>query len=449
MEDRLSSRRVLQLHLNNLLLLFFKLYIIIPIAVLALSVVKSYYWPEYRNTAEPLYDIFRMQLLLAVPVYLYFFRQHVKNIFLFFLGHAAAFLILIPLAALQPTVTVPAEAGQVTQVSFGIWTAIFGAPAVLIHVAYSMLDRFKDLSDRASVGALITMGVYYAAVYLAIEYLNLGLPTVLQPYYLIMALVTGLAYFMDLHTRNVDETLNNVEEMLNQPAAKIRRINNRFMGAFAAIMVVLAVLAVVFRLDQALLKVITSVWSLFLMAIRAFFSLFNRESAPAEESLPPEEAQPSGGDEFGGLPAGEASPFWEVMSVLLYAALAIGAVVGLVYGVYRFYRWYYSHRVKTVTADEYEETSDYMEEKEMTPPKSTGSFWDLFRLPNDKKIRKLYYKKLSGPMKEGRVVRPSDTPEEVLVKMPGAGIETLSEVYEKARYSDEEITKDDVKRAGG
>ncbi len=449
MEDRLNSRRVRQLHLNNLLLLFFKLYIVIPIVTLAISVVKAYYRPEYINTAEPLYDIFRTHLLLVVPVYLYFFRQHIRNFFLFFLGHAAAFLILIPLASMQQASAAAvgvSETGEAA--SFAIWMVVFSAPAVLINVGYSVLDRFKELSKQATVGGVIAMGVYYAAVYLALEYLNLGLPTVLKPYYLIAALVTGLAYFIDLHTHNVDETLNNVEEMLNQPAAKIRRTNNRFMGWFAAIMVVLAVLAVVFRLDQALLKFITSAWSLILMGIRAFFSLFNHDAPPSEDSLPPEDIQPSGRDDMGGLPAGESSPFWEFMSVILIGAVAIGVVAAIIYAAYRFYRWYYTHRVKTVTADEYEETTDYMEESAVKPPK-TGSFLDLFRLPNDKKVRKLYYKKLSGPMKEGRVVKPSDTPEEVLVKMPKAGIETLSEVYEKARYSNEEITKEDVKRAGG
>ena len=60
-----------------------------------------------------------------------------------------------------------------------------------------------------------------------------------------------------MHTRNVNNTLTNINEMLNQPEQKIRRSNNRILlmflvgtAVFALIAVALIYLAIVLILTK-------------------------------------------------------------------------------------------------------------------------------------------------------------------------------------------------------
>ena len=50
-------------------------------------------------------------------------------------------------------------------------------------------------------------------------------------------------------------------------------------------------------------------------------------------------------------------------------------------------------------------------------------------------------------MRKQEIIKVSDSPKEILEKMPSEGLENLTELYEKARYSNQPITKEEVKRA--
>lgn len=71
---------------------------------------------------------------------------------------------------------------------------------------------------------------------------------------------------------------------------------------------------------------------------------------------------------------------------------------------------------------------------------------NIFLSPRDK-IRKIYRKKVKSYKKSGVIVRQnrtvSDIEKEVLDKA-GSNIDYISNMYEKARYSNEEISKDDI-----
>ena len=61
-----------------------------------------------------------------------------------------------------------------------------------------------------------------------------------------------LVYFIDLHFKNIDSTLNNVNEMLNQPAQKIRKFNQKILLYFIAGTGIFIFLALIFRLDRGI-----------------------------------------------------------------------------------------------------------------------------------------------------------------------------------------------------
>lgn len=50
-------------------------------------------------------------------------------------------------------------------------------------------------------------------------------------------------------------------------------------------------------------------------------------------------------------------------------------------------------------------------------------------------------------MKTQEVLKVSDSPKEILEKMPSEALEDLTELYEKARYSNVPITKEEVRKA--
>ena len=98
--------------------------------------------------------------------------------------------------------------------------------------------------------------------------------------------------------------------------------------------------------------------------------------------------------------------------------------------------------------DEFEETSLFMEKEERTERKREP-IWERLRLSNEKKVRRLYRKRLEGPMKAGDKVAPSDSPGEILKKLPEERLEALTALYEKARYSEEPVSKEELKSVGG
>ena len=127
-------------------------------------------------------------------------------------------------------------------------------------------------------------------------------------------------------------------------------------------------------------------------------------------------------------------------------AVVIALIALTIYALYRFYKWFYSRKPETISFDEFEETSTFMEAKEKASIKR-DFFWSRFRLTNEKKIRRIYKKRLEIPMRKQEIIKVSDSPKEILEKMPSEGLENLTELYEKARYSNQPITKEEVKRA--
>ena len=63
----------------------------------------------------------------------------------------------------------------------------------------------------------------------------------------------------------------------------------------------------------------------------------------------------------------------------------------------------------------------------------------------EKKIRRLYFHKISRFMKKGDRIKPANTPVEIERALRDQeNLQALTRVYQKARYSDEPITKEEI-----
>jgi len=80
--------------------------------------------------------------------------------------------------------------------------------------------------------------------------------------------------------------------------------------------------------------------------------------------------------------------------------------------------------------------------------KKRNRFKDVFsRLSAKEKIRRIYFKKISELQKSNPVAKNSSTPDEIAntVKTKfNISIDELTGIYKKARYSNNEITREDV-----
>ena len=220
-----TNKRKFFLHLRKVAVLLFKMY---PIVIIASYLMTAL-------TKDPA-DIWRMQLLVLPILYLYLVRCTVRNFFLFFLLHAFALLpaaVYIPLLGDLTTEAVYIGGAQVE--FYMTWDALgkFGMGIMILATAfiiiYSIVDRLKDLSDTTSMGGLIVITLVLTAGYLAAEHMR---NPFIRPYLLGCELAAIAVYFADMHTRNVNSTLTNINEMLNQPEQKIRRSNNRILLMF-------------------------------------------------------------------------------------------------------------------------------------------------------------------------------------------------------------------------
>lgn len=130
---------------------------------------------------------------------------------------------------------------------------------------------------------------------------------------------------------------------------------------------------------------------------------------------------------------------FNIFQVVIYFAIAFA----IIYGVYSFFR---TNMNKAKFADDDEPSNENKDKVVKLKPKR--SFRNIFTpLSNRDKIRKLYKNKVNSFMKHNVKVEKSNTPAEIcsaVVKTTGVSIKDITKIYEKARYSNDEITKDEV-----
>ena len=405
----------LSVHLKNLVIVYFNTYLIIMVASYAMTGIS-------RDEA----DILRMHSLLLLPAYLYLIRTRIHHLLPFILAH---------LLAVAP-ILIYALPGNI----YGM--VIMGA-AIAIFVFHSFVLKLTDTKNETSVGGALVLCGAMTVGYFCADIQGFEIGPLVHPYLMGAAAAMILLFFIDMHTRNVDSTLNNVNEMLNQPAQKIRRFNNKILIYFVAATAVFVILALVFRLD----RVIVAVGNALLWIIRFLVSLIpHGQTVREESSIIAEESSKASGDTIQ-LVGGEAAAIWEFLEMIVTIAVFAALIIGLLYGLYRFYKWFYSRKMGEVVADEYEESSVYME-KEEKAVRRREPILERFRMTNEKRIRRMYRKRLEEPMKKEQI-HPSDAPGEILQILPSEELKTLTPLYEKARYSQNPISKEELKKAGG
>lgn len=306
-------------------------------------------------------------------------------------------------------------------------------------------DRRLFAVDMPAEGIVLFIGIYFHA--------SLDMSSGLAEYAYISGIIYILLHFLRLY---LDKFLGISLHLEDNPSSLARcfRMNSSFVLLFLLFLILfIFILNVFFHNDSfnfigTFLKYIASLFFGFFLRFKGETVIQEPESSdmpPLESGLAPEIPT----DNF--IPHNTVSnPVMNTLFYIFQAALYIGIVFAILYGLYKFFKTYmYRNR----------ETDDIVEKigfKDKTERKtaSSGLKFKLF-LSNREKVRKIYQTVISGKLKRNRriILHRSDTPEEIYDKLSDdsgdsrRNLKDLTVLYEKARYSAADISSEEMKSA--
>lgn len=250
------------------------------------------------------------------------------------------------------------------------------------------------------------------------------------------------------YLNNFYDYMENNSQVANMPISAILHSSNGVMAIF----MVLAMACILLFTNLGLGRLITALKDLLLSAIRYLLSLAP-ESDPTQYSANvPAETGAAGGPPPFMAEEGGTSPIMiaisNVIFTILKIALIIGAAALIIYTIYQLYRRFgsfnFTKKAKIAAQDE---CNDVVE-KIVTQKKSRRTFIFTGTMPEDK-IRRLYYKKIRAAHKKEPVPQ-TQTPSELTQSLHPSDPEaanSFTALYEKARYSHQAPTAEDIASA--
>jgi hypothetical protein len=263
-----------------------------------------------------------------------------------------------------------------------------------------------------------------------------------------MAILYTLLCYLNLYLFNFNNYFHNHAENKYIPYQQIKNSNNvlvLFLG-------LLTLLVISISSGLPLTNPLIQVGKAFL---RLLFKLLIRDDPP--------DMVPSSEPETGQFPPIESSEIlgviFKIVEWLFLILLAVAMITFISYSIYKICRQIYQHYYKksdNKVLDQVEVLSPFSKNKA-----SKNVPYELskkqFGHSNNAKIRRLFYKAISTSVKDEaklqRDLTPSDLAEMVKLSSKSIDPETSSDYrnlitkyYEKARYSNVDCSKDEVKR---
>lgn len=345
-------------------------------------------------------------LLIVVPVIIsWFANRYLRNAFLYLLASAAAVVLTVLLF------------DQI----------VMGAPAVLICFLrfYNRLIEEKDsLLDRPSYPGVVLFLIPAFAVF-TVERLS----SVYQPLSFLFMAIYFLLCFAHHGIRRIDSYVEVNKNMHNMPARRIVRISSALL---AGIFLLLTVILIPTLLNND-------------MNIR-YVPPPEKEYTYDFDGTTVEGGMEGGGNEMI-LPyePKEPHPILKLISklieYLLFLGCAAAAVFGIVYGIIHLSRRF--RQTFEDRGDLVENLQDDDLEVIRERRKNTDKLGFFDRSPNAL-VRRRYKKTVlrSSKIRPERWMTPAEA--ETNANLTGSKIERLHDLYEKARYSPDGCTKQDL-----
>ena len=360
---------------------------------------------------------------VAVPLVLYFARVKIGNFFLFFALH----LILPVIAFMVPVWILP---------------KIILLVMVLIYVVWSVYIRLRS----KTMGEGLLKPLFVISMLGALTLVeNLNNKMGWEWIYIALAMVYLAGYFIYnfidqyLHFLTVNES-----SAANIPEQEIfsSGMKQTFLFMLGSVVVLLL------TANVGWLAYIMSWLGKGLLAVIRFL-LSGRSGEQIEEIEP--SVMESAPQDMGGMFAeeGKTALIWIILEKILMAAIGVLLIGLVVFGIVMGFRylWKYFHAGSKKEDEVLQSGIDIRETCIIEKKQKEASDWFSFLKPREK-VRKIYRKQI---LKHKKEIIGENTPENLEYMTAEECCEKISSeelklIYEKARYSSEEITSEDVKR---
>ena len=294
---------------------------------------------------------------------------------------------------------------------------------------------------------------WYLFFFVAVLYIAaLGFQQVqLAKYVYYIGIVLLMLHFIRYFIYGISCLFSQSEHTTTMPTQKIMLTNSVLFGFLLLTFLLLTFFARIFELDQLLyvigdflIKLFQTVIRLILYlaaVLRLLFSSNNSTNDTAEEKEALSQAVQK-------LPP-EPSLFAKILTTVIELAV----IVFIIYLLYRIISYFISLLLIRYASDS-DIIVPYIQKKETVKKKkkNTPAFSKLkeyFDTGNASKIRRAYRIKIKGY--KNFIYEKNDAPKDIaqkVLKVYDEDISELTEVYEKARYSNEDITYEDVQKGG-
>jgi hypothetical protein len=385
--------------------------------------------------------------LLPAPVISYFIRRYSHYIWSFLLMHGALIAIYLVFTS-----------NVYRFAAFSIYLIILTA------MAYYKKHNVRELTNTTLV-LLIPFVLLYIGCYLA------KIAEMMQLCF-ILTIVFVLLYLLNMYLINMEKFVNNHEDMINIPFHQIRNSNNVLIVFLSSLFLICMLTFSLIPIDQFL----SALGKLMVRFLRFLVSLLSFDEP--EEPMEVEEEQAAAVAED--FPIMEPSYLMEIISKILQwvtTFLVIGFVIALIlYFLYQIYQYFYLKSEDVTAKDKVEFLSPFVL-KEQAKQEPKKGLRNLFGRSNNTLIRKYFIRAVNisrDPQKKlNQSLTPTQLSDYILTKpipepiadlIPTQQKDSLSkevdggeeirnnlnakklitDYYEKARYSNEECTKEEV-----
>lgn len=369
-------------------------------------------------------------ILLPAPILSYLIKKHTRHIWSFLILHGIVLAIYLTVVS-----------------DIYLRTAIGIYIVILTVVAYYKKNKGKERENTPAV-LLILFVMFYIACSLV------GMQDLL-PLCFNLSIVYVLLFVVNTYLFNLEKFVYNHEGMNHIPFRQIRNSNSVLILFLSSLFLVSMLIFSLIPLDRYLAKL----GKLIIRLLRFLFSLLRFEEP--EDILEPEEEQMAVED----FPITEPSRLMEIiMEILQWVAiiLVIALIVALiVYTLYQIYQYFYL-KSEDKTKDKIEFLSPFLR-KERVKREHKKIIRRLFGRSNNALIRKFFTQAVTANLTSDTKLDKSLTPSQLsnfilpstnkaTAPLPGEGQtveqinakKQITEYYEKARYSNEECSKDEV-----
>ena len=371
------------------------------------------------DTKAPL----RVLVVLPAPFLSYLIRRHTSHIWSFLLCHIVLAAVYLPFSR-----------------SIYYITAFVIYLLVLTSISYYIRHRKQDLKNT-SLFLLLYFLFLYVSCYL-VDFKEL------LPLCFALAVSYTMLYIINHYLLNLDRFVCNHAHIVNIPFRQIRNTNHILM-AFLCCLLLLSMLCFSKLPFGSLLALLGS---LLFRILRSLVTWLSRLKVP-EEEWAEEQPEPSRTE----LPMAEPSRFMEILSAIfqwtITIALIIGTVILILYTIYKIYQHFYL-KGEAAIKDEVEFLSPF-ERKEKLFRKQGKLNLHLFGRSNNGAIRKYFAKAVIANAGSEPQLSKSLTPSQLSEYAVLSGEYPSSEredrmlvtsCYEKARYSNEACTREEVQQ---